>query len=570
MANLKLTNQILLFVFLALFACTSRDKKELVPSENILINQIGYISNAAKYALLRTDADNFQIKTLDGETVFTGEAGAWKAWELSGDSVRLADFSGLREPGEYVLSVNDTLQSYPFIVASHLFGDLADAALKSYYYARCGVDIDSAYGGKWHWKGGHPDTTVMVHVSAVDAYRPKGTVISSPGGWYDAGDYGKYIVNSGISTYTLLLSNQLNSAYHKAQVLVIPESDNDLPDILDETLVNLKWMLTMQDPNDGGVYHKLTTKNFAGFVMPTETNDQRYVVQKSTAATLDFAATMAHATPELEKAGLTELAAETRKAANAAWSWALRNPEVIYHQPEDITTGGYGDRFLKDEWFWAAAEMYLLDGKRQYLDGILNNYQKPGTPTWGSVHTLGVISLLNSDKRAEFPEMEADFMAHVDELLAKEKAAPYVVSIDHFAWGSNSDVANEGMLKLIAFKLAGDEKYVHSARNDLDYILGRNTTGYCFVTGFGKKSTMHPHNRIAASDGVNEPVPGFLAGGPNISVMTDCDPNEVKRSPFPAASYVDEECSYSTNETAINWNAPLVFLVSGLDDFDTN
>ena len=569
MSNLKSLSQIFVFTFLVLFACTSKDKKNTAPSEDILINQIGYISNASKYALLRIDADEFQLKTLDGKTVFAGETGDWKAWELSGDSVRLADFSGFTAPGEYLLSVNDTAHSYPFVITDHLFGDLADAALKSYYYARCGIDIDPEYGGQWHWKGGHPDTTVMVHVSAVDGYRPKGTAISSPGGWYDAGDFGKYVVNSGITTYTLLLSNQLNRNYHQKQVLNIPESDNDLPDILDETLVNLKWMLTMQDPNDGGVYHKLTTKNFAAFVMPTETADQRYVVQKSTAATLDFVATMAHATPEFEKAGLTELAAKTKKSAVEAWGWALRNPDVTYKQPDDISTGAYGDNSLQDEWFWAAAEMYILDGKRQYFDGILNNYQKPVTPTWNTVQTLGVISILTSDKHAEFPEMESDFIEHVDHLLLKEQNAPYIVSIDKFAWGSNSDVANDGMLKLIAYKLTEDDKYVNSARNDLDYILGRNATGYCFVTGFGKKSPMHPHNRISASDGVDEPVPGYLAGGPNISVMTDCDPNEVTRSPFPAASYVDEECSYSTNETAINWNAPLVFLVSGLDDFDT-
>ena len=569
MSNLKSLSQIFVFTFLVLFACTSKDKKNTAPSEDILINQIGYISNASKYALLRIDADEFQLKTLDGKTVFAGETGDWKAWELSGDSVRLADFSGFTAPGEYLLSVNDTAHSYPFVITDHLFGDLADAALKSYYYARCGIDIDPEYGGQWHWKGGHPDTTVMVHVSAVDGYRPKGTAISSPGGWYDAGDFGKYVVNSGITTYTLLLSNQLNRNYHQKQVLNIPESDNDLPDILDETLVNLKWMLTMQDPNDGGVYHKLTTKNFAAFVMPTETTDQRYVVQKSTAATLDFVATMAHATPELEKAGLTELAAKTKKSAVEAWGWALRNPDVTYKQPDDISTGAYGDNSLQDEWFWAAAEMYILDGKRQYLDGILNNYQKPVTPIWNTVQALGVISILTSDKRAEFPEMESDFIEHVDHLLLKEQIAPYIVSIDKFAWGSNSDAANDGMLKLIAYKLTEDDKYVNSARNDLDYILGRNATGYCFITGFGKKSPMHPHNRIFASDGVDEPVPGYLAGGPNISVMTDCDPNEVTRSLFPAASYVDMECSYSTNETAINWNAPLVFLVSGLDDFDT-
>ena len=557
-----------LFLILLIAACNRKNNDAGIASEDILINQIGYQANAVKKALIRIDADEFKIENLDGEEVFAGKTGAWKYWELSGDSVRVADFSDLSEPGEYVLYVNDTSFSYPFKIGSHLYSDLSNAVLKSYYFARCGVDIDSIHGGVWHRKAGHPDTSVVVHVSAADGFRPKGTVISSPGGWYDAGDYGKYVVNSGITTYTLLLSSELNTEYHQQQNLNIPESDNRIPDILDETLVNLKWMLTMQDPNDGGLYHKLTTKNFVGFVMPTETHEQRYVVQKSTAAALDFAATMAHSVKILNSYELNDLAEQAQQSANAAYNWALRNPEVFYHQPEDISTGGYGDISLKDEWFWAAAEMYLLTGNPQYREMMLEKYQKPLTPTWNQVQTLGVISILNSEKRNEFPDMEADFMTHVDNLIAKEETSPYVVSIDKFAWGSNSDVANDGMLKRIAFGLSGNEKYLTSAQNDLDYLLGRNATGYSFITGYGAKSPKHPHQRISSADGVEAPMPGFLAGGPNISVMNDCNPIEVKRSSYPAKSYIDVECSYSTNETAINWNAPLVFLVSALDDID--
>lgn len=568
MSNVKPVHPIVAAVFLLLLGCSHGEKSTPKPSDNILINQIGYISNAPKRALLRTNADKFHLKTLNGDIVFTGKAGAWEAWELSGDSVRLADFSTFIKAGKYVLAVNDTLYSYPFKIADRLYSNLAKATLKSYYYARCGVDIDSTYAGKWQRKAGHPDTSVVVHLSAVDAQRPKGTVISSPGGWYDAGDYGKYIVNSGITTYTLLLSLQLNHDYHQQQILNIPESKNAVPDILDEILVNLRWMFTMQDPHDGGVYHKLTTKNFSDFVMPTESTAQRYVVQKSTAATLDFAATMAHAALVLENNGKPETALQAKKSANHAWQWALRNPDVIYHQPDDIKTGAYDDNALQDEWFWAAAEMYLLEGQAQFLKIMEANYQQASTPKWDVVQTLGVVSLLNSEKRNDFPEMESDFLALADHLLAKANTAPYRVSINEFAWGSNSDLANQGMLKLIAYRLTGDTKYVDSARNELDYLLGRNATAYCFVTGFGTKSPLHPHNRIFAADEIDEPIPGFIVGGPNTVVLNDCEPKQVHRSPFPAASYIDEECSYSTNETAINWNAPLVFLVSGLDDFD--
>ena len=571
MKSIKPFGNLFLVMLVLLVACSRNNNQYSgVASDDILINQIGYPVDGAKKALIRINADEFKLQNLKGDEVFAGNTGEWKYWELSGDSVRVVDFSDFSIPGEYVLCVNDTSFSYPFKIGSRLYHDLSNAVLKSYYFARCGVDIDSIHGGAWHRKAGHPDTSVVVHISAADGYRPKGTVISSPGGWYDAGDYGKYIVNSGITTYTLLFSTEWNKIYHESQNLNIPESNNKIPDILDETLVNLKWMLTMQDPNDGGVYHKLTTKNFVGFVLPEETHEQRYVVQKSTAATLDFTATMAHSVTILQAYGLNDLAEHAKQAAESAYKWALRNPNVLYRQPSDISTGGYGDWSLDDEWFWAAAEMYLLEGKMEYREMMQEKYKKPVmTPTWNRVQTLGVISILNSEKRNEFPDMEADFMTHVDGLLEKEAASPYLISLDKFAWGSNSDVANEGMLKLIAYRLTGDEKYLDSAHNDLDYLLGRNTTAYSFVTGFGSKSPMHPHQRISSADGVEAPMPGYLAGGPNISMMADCNPDEVIRSPFPAKSYVDVECSYSTNETAINWNAPMVCLVSGIDNLES-
>jgi len=120
------------------------------------------------------------------------------------------------------------------------------------------------------------------------------------------------------------------------------------------------------------------------------------------------------------------------------------------------------------------------------------------------------------------------------------------------------------MLKLIAIKLTGDAGYLPSVQGDVDYILGRNATGYCFVTGFGHVTPMNIHHRPSGADGVAEPVPGFLVGGPNTSVLNDCFP-KVRRSEFPAASYTDSECSYSTNEICINWNAPLVFVLGAMD-----
>jgi endoglucanase len=169
----------------------------------------------------------------------------------------------------------------------------------------------------------------MVHVSAATKQRPEGTKISSPGGWYDAGDYNKYIVNSGITTYTLLLFYQMYPEYCKNFTDNIPESNNGISDVLNELLYNLRWMLTMQDPNDGGVYSKLTNKGFGGFIMPDKATDPRYVVMKTTAASLDFAATMAMASRvfgKCESSELKNLGKTCLAAAERAYKWAKANP----------------------------------------------------------------------------------------------------------------------------------------------------------------------------------------------------------------------------------------------------
>ena len=539
-------------------------------TETILVNQAGYLPDATKVALIRAEADKFEIiDATTGRKVFAAEPGEALYWELSGDTVRSADFSAFSRPGTYRICLEGSdVCSAPFRIGDDVYSDITRGAVRSYYLNRSGIAITEEFGGKWARPAGHPDTAVIIHASAASAGRPAGTVISSPGGWYDAGDYNKYIVNSSITNYTLLLFYQMFPEYCRSLALNIPESGNEIPDLVDELLWNLKWYLTMQDPADGGVYHKLTNLFFCGFVMPQEATDPRYVVMKSTAATLDFAAVTAMAyrvfanDPSEE---LRNLAVTCLEASDRAMKWAEAHPDVIYVQPADVSTGAYGDDNLTDELFWAKAERALAHKtvpEPGFTDGVL-----AVTPSWNQSETLGLISLALSPEES-FAGLRVAasklLTAYADELLEKSASCPYRISLDRFAWGSTSDVANQAVIKIIARKLTGNDKYLPSVQADLNWLLGTNPTGYCFVTGFGTLSPMNIHHRPSGADGVPEPVPGFLVGGPNTVVMNDCQP-PVERSVFPARSYSDVECSYSTNEIAINWNAPLVFLLGAMD-----
>lgn len=552
-------------------------------AEAIRLNQVGYYPNAPKMAVVAGEmSGTFEVKDAkSGKTVLKGTLGVTRTSQHSGKTTRIADFGQLKKTGTYVIEIAGVGKSAPFRIGDGVHRGVAQAALKGFYYQRVSVELPEKYAGKWARPAGHPDDKVLIHASAVSDGRPENTVISSPRGWYDAGDYNKYIVNSGITMGTLLSLYEDYPLYFDDFNTNIPESENGVPDLLDELVWNLRWMLTMQDPADGGVYHKLTNPRFDGMVMPDAAKNPRYVVQKGTAAALDFTAVMAQATRVFKNFDnkFPGLADSCTTAAVKAWQWAEKHPAVIYNQDEinkqfdpDIATGTYGDRSVKDEWIWAAAEMYALTGKIQYLEKAgLETEQPFALPTWNQVKALAYYTLLrpaysaNADPQT-LNAIRKNVLAYADGLLVDLAKQPYHTvmgkTAKDYAWGSSSVATNQGIALLQAYRLTKDQKYLHAALGNLDYLLGRNATGYCFLTGFGSKRVMHPHHRPSIADGIADPVPGLLSGGPNPGQQDKCNgyPNK-----FADESFTDQDCSYASNEIAINWNAPFVYLAAALD-----
>ncbi len=547
------------------------------------LNQSGFYPNANKIAVL-TDtvaAANFYITSVNSkDTFFTGTLSEQRQSAYSSTKTRIADFSSFTKPGKYIV-VTGNNHSYPFEIKNDVNRNVAIAVLKGYYFQRASMPLEEKYAGKWQRTGFHSDDVVYIHPSAATEQRPEGSTISTPGGWYDAGDYNKYIVNSGITMGTILSAYEDFPDYFKKLNTNIPESKDAVPDILNEAIYNLRWMLTMQDPNDGGVYNKCTNASFDGMVMPGVTKAKRYVVQKGTAATLDFAAVTAQAGRILQPFNkqLPGLADSCITASIKAWQWALLNPTLEYNQnainqkfKPAVLTGGYGDRNFNDEWLWAASELFLTtkaDSFYKVVDAHLkDNVNLPG---WGSVGMMAYYSFLRfADKlpatyAATCSLMKGKVISIANNYIDKTKANAFQTvmgqSARDFGWGSNSTAANQGMLLIKAFLLTKEKKYIDYAVTNVDYLLGRNATGYCFVTGVGTKSTMHPHHRQSTADGIAEPVPGLLAGGPNPAMQDKCKYEFTETE----TAYADVDCSYASNEIAINWNAPAVYLLNGIE-----
>ncbi|MBE6238751.1 MAG: hypothetical protein E7113_01715 [Bacteroidales bacterium] len=537
-----------------------------VESENIRIDQVGFYPSQEKTLTLEQDNPSETVSIYRaGRKVWEGEAVRTAESPWSGKERRVFDFSEISRPGTYTVKAGS--EKTEFTVSENAFDALAEAALKGFYHQRSGMDLDPAVAGKWARRGGHPDTLVFIHASAASEGRPEGTVISSPKGWYDAGDYNKYVVNSGYS---------MGLMAEAALMFSTPEDSDRRQAIHEELKYNAEWLYTMQDPSDGGVYHKLTNPEFEGFISPLECSKPRYVVQKSVTAALDFAGALC---------SFVELGdspdPETIAKAEAAYAWAASNPSAFYFQERmnrtydpDVSTGAYGDGSASDEFFWAASCLYRATGKTGYLEDVKRYMPESfSVMSWGNVSALGVFEWLRNGKNGVSADEQEIYERCLQMLLeycdrSMESAetscynSPYGNSPRDFYWGCASTFCDQSVCFLYAYKLTGKAGYLKNAFRNVNYILGQNATGYCYVTGFGSKSPMFPHSRLCHSDGVVEPIPGLLVGGPNPGHN---DKAEVTySSSYPDESYEDVMPSYASNEIAINWNASLVAAVTWL------
>lgn len=551
----------------------------------IKVNQVGYLTHESKIATIEPEAKtkSFLIRDQEGKTVWRTKRASTKKSPFSSKIRQEIDFSSITKPGRYTLVAGRHQQS--FIISSDPYTEALKASIKGYYYQRSGESLERKYAGEYARPAAHLDTHVMVHSSAATPKRPAGTIISSPKGWYDAGDYNKYIVNSGFTLGLILQSYQLHQDRFNALNLQIPESDNKIPDILDEMMYNLEWMLTMQDPTDGGVYHKLTTPNFEGFVMPEDCKQQRYVVQKTTTAALDFAATMALAARIYQR--FPEFQSFCRQAiesAERAYAWAVKYPTVYYDQDGNnkklspaIQTGGYGDNHTEDEFFWAATELYLTTSETSYLEQAKQFVPDEfSIPAWGNVAGLGIFQWVNQELlgtpdagKLPMKEIKESLKKKCDEdiqeLATSSFHSIFGNSAKDFHWGSNAESClGRGVAQMYEYALTKDSKYRQAALSTLDYFFGRNATGYCYLTGFGTQRVMNIHHRISAADNIKEPVPGLVAGGANKG-QEDAKFVPAYTSKIPDESYQDHVGSYASNEIAINWNAYLVSLLGWIN-----
>ncbi len=520
---------------------------------NVAVNQMGYKPDDKKIAVVKTDTtdkEEFIVCNSDtNETVYVGNLGE-PIYDYGADmNVRQADFSEVTEPGQYYIYTNEGA-SYAFYVGVDPYIEIYRDTVLMLYRQRCGVALDD--GSEFSHPACHTDKAVIYD-------SPDSGAVDVSGGWHDAGDYGRYTVSTAKTIADLLLS--YTDFGVNDDDMGIPESGNGVPDILDEARVGLDWMLKMQDPETGGVYHKVTCEVFPETVPPQDETDQLILSPISVTATGDFAAVLAKASvvykdidPDFSEAALS--------AAEKAWDYIDGLDSFTgFHNPQGIVTGEYPDSSTLDERYWAAAELYIagVDKTKAFLDDTKPSDIKEGLG-WADIGIYADYDLALCDDSDLSETGKQRIKEKADELVKQSMNTGYNLCFGSgFDWGSNMRVANDGMLLYMAAIVTGDSAYSELAGLQLDYILGTNALGYCFVTGYGTLTPENPHHRPSQVAGMA--ISGMLVGGPDKN-LDDPYAIAVLKEESAAMSYVDNAQSYSTNEVAIYWNSPLIYLLA--------
>nr|QIN90905.1 putative endoglucanase [uncultured bacterium] len=578
------------------FQPPTRASRRVVPK--VLVNQVGYLPKAAKIATYKSDAtepQRWELRDASGKTVGSGQTQVFGPDGASGDSVHRIDFSEFKTEGTGYRLVVGGDESDPFDIAPNLYSKLKYDALAYFYHNRSGIEITLPYAGD------RSLTRPAGHLSdkRVPCKRGSGCdyTLDVAGGWYDAGDHGKYVVNGGISVWTLLDWYERTEALGRSLPdfgdgkLSIPERENGVPDLLDEARWELEFFLKMQVPDGqplaGMVHHKIHDDAWTGLgTAPHEDHQPRSLHPPSTAATLNAAATLAMAARIYARYDAA-FAKRCLAAAERAFAAAKQNPSLLVTHTTDEGGGTYADGTVDDEFYWAAAELFVTTGKPEYKQAVTSSKLHARFPTeagghrssmnWSTTDALGMISM-------------ALARSHVDAGLRKTLRARIVQAADGYAkiveregygtplertadgkyiWGSNSFVLNNMIVLALAYDFTKQPKYLNAVVSGMDYLLGRNPLGQSYVTGYGDRPLQNPHHRFWAHQAnakYPKAPPGVVSGGPNSTIDDPYSKGAGLVGCIAAKCFVDHIEAWSVNEITINWNAPFAWVTAWLDE----
>lgn len=538
-------------------------------------NQIGYRPNDRKYFVSVIPAAHFTVvDDATGEVAFAGLLIDQGHDPDVDRHVLRGDFTGLTEPGTYRIVLSSFEESTPFTISDDVYSEPLWLATRYLYLQRSGIAINDAEISGITLEAGHTQPAQLWGDTS-------GATLDVTGGWYDAGDYGRFIPTATFAVNQLLYAYSANPGYFGDGTLNIPESGNGVPDLLDEIRWELDWLLKMQR-EDGAVYHKVTTRAFPNYgTLPAEDAEQMYVFDISSADTAYFAAVTAQASliyRELDPAYADHLLAR----ATLAGEWLLAHPEQVpeggFQNPpisEYPMQGGYDFVGVEDiPRMWASAELFKATGDTRYATMFAGHFaaapQTEHTMVWANCYPMALYAYLTAanadvDTRAA---VEAVFQAQAENIYQVVISTGYNVALTdaqpgfEYEWGSNQVALAHGLYLMLANELYPNSQYVHAALGQIHYVLGVNPLAKAYISGLGANPVLEPHHNVSFH--LRAAVPGIITEGANSqNTGGDARLQGLWDIGVPAAMrYVDDWDSWATNEPTIDANATFVALLA--------
>lgn len=541
-------------------------------SQHLKVDQFGYPTDVSKVCVINNPVSGFDFnqgdfytpgatlqvrKWSDHTIVFSGPSVSWHAgatYDQSGDKIWWFDFSTVTTPGTYyVYDPTNSKRSYVFDIKDDVYTPVLKQAVRMFYYQRSGFAKTAAYALDWTDGASH-----LGPLQDLDCRLATNPVASTAkqlqGGWFDAGDYNKY-VNFAYEPIHDLCMAFIERPEIWTDDYNIPESGNGIPDLLDEVKWELDWLLRMQEPN-GSVLMKVSVPEWQAASPPSaDTAPRRYGPAQAsatrTAASMFAVSAIAY---NLTGNPAMQLYADTlQQAAIDAWSWLLANPgysnynnagfysanpEINTYQQSAVQTG-------------AAVLLFALTGQTSYRTYVDDHYDEIQPIQWGYWYAWESIiqdlllyySVLPNGTTAVKNAIRTSFsnsMAYNSNLLPAitNTSCGYRGFMENGdnVWGSNRPRGHTGSMfyNVIEYDINGNTQvYRNAAAGYVQFLHGVNPISTVMLTNMYDYGAEKPANEMYHSwfaDGtpydnaVNSaygPAPGYQTGGFNPNYQPD-------------------------------------------------
>lgn len=186
--------------------------------------------------------------------------------------------------------------------------------------------------------------------------------------------------------------------------------------------------------------------------LPNTDPERRELHRPSTAATLNMVVTAAMSA-RLWQPYDPAFAEQCLTAARVAYAAAKANPAIYAPGTDwDLGGGAYSDNDVRDEFYWAAAEMYITTGEAEFERDVMSNYYYTantstlfplGGFSWGSVASLAQLDLaMVPNNITGRQNIINSVIAGAQEYMQIQANQPTGTMMTEYPWGSNSKLVS--------------------------------------------------------------------------------------------------------------------------------